>query len=366
MVKVTIDPWGSSLIKDYESVIGQYGLESFTENVLKKLPNPNRLMRRNMVFAHTDLNPIINAINNKKDFYVLTGIMPTLDQIHFGNKMVIENVKYFQDNGAKTYVLVADLEAAATRDVSLEEAQRRALKFHIPAYIALGLDPKKTIFYFQSKNEKVKNLAFIFSRKITLNEFRAIYGTAEPERIMSSLLQAGDILFPQLEKSMPGIIPVGVDQTPHVLLSRDIANRTKDLFNFTPPSGIYNKYTPSLDGTLKMSKSKPESCITIPEDIEAGCKKIRKAFSGGRDSLEEHRRLGGIPEKDMAFELLKEHFIEDDGKLQKIYDDYKSGKLLSGDVKDIACKEFTKFMKDFDVKLERARNLVSSLNFSIK
>jgi len=363
MVKITIDPWGEFLIKDYEKLIGQYGLEPFTDSLLKKLPNPNKLMRRKIIFAHTDLGKVIDAIQNKKDFYVLTGIMPSLEQIHLGTKMVIENVKYFQDQGAKTFVLVADLEAAATRGVSLEEGRKRALNFHIPAYIALGLNPEKTVFYFQSENEKVKNLAFIFSRKITLNEFRAIYGSTEPGRMMSSVLQVGDILFPQLEKRMPGVIPVGPDQSPHILLSRDIVDRTQTTFNFVPPSGLYNKYTPSLDGGLKMSKSKPEYCITIPEDVNEACKKIRRAFSGGRDTLEKHRKLGGVPEKDMAFELLKQHFIEDDNELKRIYDDYKSGKMMSGEIKDIACKKLTEFMKDFEKKLEKARNIVPSLKF---
>jgi len=363
MVKITIDPWGSFLVKDYEKLIGNYGLEPFTDSLLKKLPKPNKIMRRKIVFAHTDLDRVVNAIVNKRDFYALTGIMPSLEQIHFGTKLVIESMKYFQDNGAKMFVLVADLEAAATRGVSLKEGRKRALNFHIPAYIALGLNPKRTSFYFQSENEKVKNLAFVFSKKITLNEFRAIYGRAEPGRIMSAILQSGDILFPQLEKRMPGVIPVGPDQSPHILLSRDVTGRTKSIFNFVPPSGLYNKYTPSLDGSLKMSKSKPEYCITIPEDIEKACKKIKRAFSGGRETLEEHRKLGGVPEKDMAFELLKQHFIEDDKKLQKIYDDYKSGKLMSGDIKDIACKELTKFMKDFKRKLEKAKNIVPSLKF---
>jgi len=294
----------------------------------------------------------------------LTGIMPTLEKIHLGTKLVIENMRYFQERGAKTFVLVADLEAAATRGVSLEEGRQRALDFHIPAYIALGLNPKKTVFYFQSTNEKVKNLGYIFSKKITLNEFRAIYGSTEPSRIMSSLLQAGDILFPQLEKRMPGVIPVGPDQSPHVLLSRDITNRTKSTFNFVPPSGLYHKFTPSLDGDLKMSKSKPGSCITIPDDIDEACKKIKRALSGARKTLADHRKYGAIPEKDMSFQLLTQHFIEDDKKLKKIYEEYKTGRMTTGEIKDITCEELTKFMKDFEKNFKKAKKIIPKLKFA--
>ena len=73
--------------------------------------------------------------------------MPSGEKIHFGNKSVVENIRYFQENGGHAYILVADLESAAARGVSLEEARKRALDFHIPAFIALGLDPKKTTFY---------------------------------------------------------------------------------------------------------------------------------------------------------------------------------------------------------------------------
>jgi tryptophanyl-tRNA synthetase len=363
MAKITIDPWGSFLIKDYEKLIGQYGLEPFSDEVLDKIPEPNKLMRRKIVFAHTDFGRVLDAINQKKEFYALTGIMPTLEKIHLGTKLVIENMRYFQNHGAKTYVLVADLEASATREVSLEEGRERALDFHIPAYIALGLDPKKTVFYFQSTNEKVKNLGYIFSKKITLNEFRAIYGSTEPSRIMSSLLQAGDILFPQLEKRMPGVIPVGPDQSPHVLLSRDIVNRTKTTFNFVPPSGLYHKFTPSLDGDLKMSKSKPQSCITIPDDINEACKKIRRALSGARKTLADHRKYGAVPERDMSFQLLAQHFIEDDKELKKIYDEYKAGRMTTGEIKDITCEKLTEFMKNFERNFEKAKKIVPKLEF---
>ena len=139
-----------------------------------------------------------------------------------------------------------------------KKALKRALEFQIPAYIALGLDPKKTVFYFQSENRDVVQMAYEFAKKITLNEFKAIYGNADPGRIMSAVTQAGDILYPQLEERMPGIIPVGADQDPHIRLTRDIVRRSKDK-KFFLPSSIYHKYTPSLDGSMKMSKSKPES-----------------------------------------------------------------------------------------------------------
>jgi len=355
-----IDPWGSVLVKDYEKVIEQFGLDSFNP---KLFPKPNRIMRRNVVFAARDQGIIGHAILKKKPFYALSGIMPTADKIHFGNKMVVENLKYFQDNGADTYILVADLEAAAARGVGLEQARKRALNFHIPAFIALGLDPKKTKFYFQSDNIKVSRLASETSKKVTENEFKAVYGSLEPGKIFSSFTQVGDILFPQLKERMPGVIPVGIDQDPHIRLTRDIVKRLKQKYNFFPPSSIYHKYTPSLDGDVKMSKSKPESCIELPEDIPTAIKKLKRAKTGGRDTVEEQKKLGGEPEKCMIFEMHKQHLIEDDKELNDIFKRCKKGKLLCKECKEIACQKMSEFLAKFERKLEKARKNIDKLKF---
>jgi tryptophanyl-tRNA synthetase len=359
MKQKIIDPWGSQLIESYENIVKDFGLDIFNP---KSLPKPNRIMRRNVVFASRGLEQIADAIKNKKKFYVLSGIMPTNDKIHFGTKMVIEGIKYFQDHGAKSYVTIADLEAASTRGITLEEAKKMALDFHIPAYIALGLDPKKTIFYFQSENKDVIHMAYEFAKKITLNEFKAIYGNADPGRILGAITQVADILYPQLEERMPGIIPVGIDQDPHIRLTRDIVRRTKSK-KFFLVSSLYHKYTPSLDGNMKMSKSKPESCIELPEDMNSVKKKISRALSGGRDTLQEHKKKGAIIEKDMSFELLKQHLIEDDKELNKIYNAYKSGKMTSGEIKQLTIEKMEKFMNNFVKGVEKAKKQISSLKF---
>ncbi len=349
-----IDPYGSELVEDYVKIIKDFGLDAFDPH---SYPEPNRLMRRSVVFSERDMKPVLKAMKEKKPFYVLSGIMPTAKKIHFGTKMVVENIAYFQGQGAKTYCLVADLEAAAARNISLEEARKNAMEFHIPAYIALGLNPKKTSFYFQSENSDVIKIAYEASNKITLNEFRAVYGQADPARIMSALTQIGDILYPQLEEPMPGVIPVGVDQDPHIRLTRDAARRMKDR-KFFLPSGIYHKYTPSLDGSLKMSKSKPESCIDLPEDKEKLPRKIMRTLTGGRDTVEEQKKKGGIPEKCIIFELYKQHLIEDDSKLQEIYENCKSGRLLCGEDKQRCLELMTRFMGKLQKDIVKARKFV--------
>jgi tryptophanyl-tRNA synthetase len=362
MEKIVIDPWGATLIEDYQKLIEKYGMEPFDNKLLKKLPNPNRLLRRFVVFGHQDLEKIIDAIKNKEEFAILTGIMPSAEKLHLGNKMVVEMVKYFQEQGGEAYVLVADLEALATRGISLEEGEKRAMSFHIPAYIALGLDPKKTFFYFQSKNKVVRDFAYEFSTKLTLNEFRAIYGELDAGKIMSVLTQIGDILYPQAKKPKPVVVPVGPDQSVHIRACRDVVKRQKK-YNFILPSATYHKFTPSLDGNIKMSKSKPGSYISIPEDPELAGKKMLKAVDGGRKTAEEQRKLGGEPEKCIVFEIFKQHLIEDDKELDEVYKKCKNGEILCGECKLKAYELMKKFMEEFNKKFEKAKEEVDKLNF---
>jgi len=360
-----VDPWGAVLVEDYVRVMEQFGLEPFTDEFLRALPNPNKLMRRKVVFCHRDLWVIAEAIRERRPFYVLTGIMPSAPKIHLGTRMVIENFKYFQEAGAtEAFLLVADVEAVATRGLTLQEARRRALEFHIPAYLALGVDPDKTKFYFQSENRTVLRLAACFSGRVTLAQMEAIYGTVTPGKVIAALLDAADVLYPQTRaKGVPGVIPVGIDQDPHMRLVRDIVKRVKSEFSFIPPASVYHKFTPSLDGSLKMSKSVPESCIELPEDPKSVERKIWKAFTGGRGSLAEQREKGGRPEVCVVFELFKQHLIEDDRELDRIYEECRSGARICGECKTYATELMVELMETFQAEMDEARALVKELEF---
>ncbi|MDD3159549.1 MAG: tryptophan--tRNA ligase [Candidatus ainarchaeum sp.] len=357
--KVNVDPWGKALVQDYTRLMKEFGMKE-----ISSYPNESLQFRRGVNFAEQGMQDVINAINEKKNFYCLTGIMPSNTQIHLGTATVIENVKYFQEMGAKTYVLIADVESQATRNVSIEEGKKRAMEFHIPAYIALGLDIKKTNFYFQSENKEVSNLAAICSQKITENEFRAIYGSLHPSKVMSAFTQMGDILHPQLQERMPGVIPVGIDQAPHIRMVRDVARRLGD-YKFFLPGAVFNKYTSSLDGSFKMSKNESVGKLDIPEKNEIDLeKKLKKAFTGGRATKEEQQKLGGQPEICIAFEYCKFHFIKDDKKLDEMYQNCKNGKTLCGECKQKYLIDGAKeFYKDFDKKFENARKNIGKVKF---
>jgi tryptophanyl-tRNA synthetase len=104
-----------------------------------------------------------------------------------------------------------------------------------------------------------------------------------------------------------------------------------------------------------MSKSKPTGNIELPIDEKEACKKIKRAVTGGRPTLEEHRRLGAEVEKCMVFSLLKMHLVEDDNELDEIYKEYKSGRMTSGEIKELACSKMNKFLEKFNKDIEKHR-----------
>src|SRR5579875_2493255 len=143
---------------------------------------------------------------------------------------------------------------------------------------------------------RVMNLASVFSKSVTNNMMRAIYGDRAFGLYFSALVQAGDILLPQLGffgGPKPVIVPVGVDQDPHIRLTRDLAHRYRDEFGFVEPSSIYHKLVHSLTGSEKMSKRDPMGVLTLNEDPKLVRRKISNALTGGRATVEEQRRLGG-------------------------------------------------------------------------
>jgi len=447
--KVTIDPWGSSQSTDYSRIIEQFGLSSM-DNVA--LSNPSRLHRRGIVFAHRDLDVVLESKRKGDSFGVLTGLMPS-GMMHLGHSMVIDQVKWFQEQGGDVTIAVADLESTATRGISLAEGRRIAAEEYVSNYAALGLDPEKTTVYFQSERSIVQRLGFQLGKRTNLSELEAIYGfdgSTNLAHVQAPLVQAGDILHPQLDEYgglRPVVVPVGVDQDPHLRLTRGLASKTnwfnvneakmglqvgvsvqeensavmgveangrvdkekrKLIFSriveaisslgfsdimsnpkhgtvnipsatsrdkvsirmallslerslggmgLLAPSSTYHRFAVGMTGD-KMSSSKPKTTLFLSDDIATAEKKIKKSYSGGQATVEEHRRLGGDPDKDVAYQYMMYFFEEDDKFLEEINQGYRSGKILAGEMKQMCIERATEWLTNLSEKRDETSHLV--------
>lgn len=349
-----IDPWGDVDVGDYDETMAQFGIEPI-ETVADRLPD-DRLVRRGVVFGQRDLDRVLDARDAGEPFAVMTGLMPS-GRFHFGHLAVVEQVLTFQEMGAAVTLCAADVESYVTRDVSLSDARERVVEEYLLNYVALGLDLDSTDFYFQSgagNDHHVRSK--LFARHVTENEFAATYGGADPAKMTAAFTQYADVLRPQSPERggpKPTVVPVGIDQDPHVRMTRDVAARFRDA-DYVKPASTYHRFLRGLQGG-KMSSSDPDSYVALTDDVEDAKRKIDRAKTGGRVSVEEHRRKGANVEEDVVFELLAAHLIADDDELERIREEYESGAMLSGELKSIAKERLAAFLREHRRKREAAR-----------
>ena len=448
--EVTIDPWSAAQSTDYSRIIEQFGLSRVD---LSTIPDPHMHHRRGIIFAHRDLELVLDAHRLGEPFGVLTGLMPS-GRMHLGHKMVIDQVKWFQEHGADVSIAIADLEAHATRGRTLAECRRVALEEYVANYAALGLDVERTSIYFQSGRPIVQRLGFTLGRRTNLSEFEAIYGfggETNLAHVQAPLVQVGDIIHPQLDEYgglRPIVVPVGVDQDPHLRLTRGLARKT-NWFNvnsrkegglviglsvqddnraalgvaadgsvdMTVRDAVFDRLTGSLaelgfsdwdanpaHGTLeipgatasdrngirmsllrleresgglgllqpsstyhqfaigmsgdKMSSSEPDTTIFLTDAVESMERKVNASFSGGQPTLEEHRRLGGNPDIDVAFQYLRYFFEPDDAVLAEAEAGYRSGEILTGQMKQMCIDRAAAWLTELAERRDETAHLV--------
>lgn len=102
-----------------------------------------------------------------------------------------------------------------------------------------------------------------------------------------------------------------------------------------------------------MSASSADTSIFVTDDASKIKNKINKyAFSGGQQTAEDQRKFGADLDVDIAYQYLR-FFLEDDDRLEQIGNDYKSGKLLTGEVKAILIEEVQKFLREYQERRKK-------------
>ena len=228
---IEIDPWGVADIKDYTRLFEEFGISPFTE-LLNRIEKPHLYMRRGIIVGHRGYEEVLRAMHSKSKFAVMSGFMPS-GRIHLGGKMVMDEIIWHQRMGGDAFACIADMESHSVRGTSWKECKEIGLNEYILSLVALGFDVERGHIYFQSGNKKLRDLAFELGREVNFSEISAIYGFSGDVNIshmISVVMQNADILQPQLLEyggPKPAVIPVGVDQDPHIRLTRDIASRMR-------------------------------------------------------------------------------------------------------------------------------------------
>jgi len=354
-----LNPWGSEEVTDYEHIFKEFGLEAFPEKFKEKLSH--RLFGREIIVAHRDFGKVIDRISLKKPFINMTGIA-TSGKLHFGHKVDIDLFVFFKSLGAKNYFAVCDIDAYVSRQkiTTIAEAKEIAVN-NLAHALSLGLEEKDC--YLQSRKEqRYYEFTFEISKKITEKTYQAVYGHTDIGKIQAVLLQIADIIHPQLKEyagKMPSVTGIGLEQDPHAKITRDIAKRLP--YDIEIPGFVYFKHQSGLSKGRKMSSSEPETAIFLDDKPEEVKSKISRAFTGGRDTVEEQRKKGGNPDICKIYELYKFHH-HDSKFVSRVYHECKAGKLMCGDDKKDCVAFLNGFLKEHQEKVKenmpKARKMV--------
>jgi len=239
---------------------------------------------------------------------VFSGMQPT-NGLHLGNYLgALQKWVKLQDSFECIYCVV-DLHAITTGPDPKNLASR--CREVAAAYVAAGVDPKRSIIFVQSAVREHSELAWIFNcvaRMGWVERMTQFKDKAGKDAQRSSVglfdypvLQAADILLYKATH-----VPVGEDQKQHLELSRDIAqkfNNDHDAPNFFPlPEPLIQgpgaRIMSLRDGTKKMSKSDPSdfSRINMTDDADTILQKIKKATTDAHPVPESKEGLAGRAE----------------------------------------------------------------------
>jgi len=363
-----VDPWADIQGKvDYDKLIKDFGTEKLDTHLIERIERDaaakglplHHFLRRNIFFSHRDLKWLFHELDKGNKFYLYTGRGPSGD-VHLGHMISYSFTKWLQDvYGCEVWFQLTDDEKFLMKpDLTLEESNRLAYENALDV-IACGFDSKKTFIFVDTDFAgTLYPLAVKVAKKVNFSTIKAVFGFNNDQNvgaIFYTSMQAVPAILPSAlaGRNIPCLIPHGIDQDAHFRVTRDVLPK----LGFYKPAAIHCRFLPPLTGPGKMSTTGDarDATIFMNDDPKAIRKKVmRYAFSGGKDTVEEHRKHGGDVDVDMAFQWLT-YFEPDDEKLVEIKRQYAAGDLLSGELKQILVDTITPMILEHQKKREEAR-----------
>jgi tryptophanyl-tRNA synthetase len=241
---------------------------------------------------------------------VLSGMQPT-NTLHLGNYLgALKNWVKMQDQ-MECLFCVVDMHAITDVGYAKPEEITRSTREVTAAYIAGGIDPKKSPIFNQARVPAHAELAWIFNCVARLGwldrmtQFKEKSGKHKERSSVGlytyPVLMAADILVYKATH-----VPVGEDQKQHLELARDIAQKFNndylqpDYFPLPEPviTGPGTRVMSLRDGLKKMSKSdeSDNSRINLTDDADTIAAKIRKAKTDPHPLPSNENEFKGRPE----------------------------------------------------------------------
>jgi tryptophanyl-tRNA synthetase len=240
---------------------------------------------------------------------IVSGMRPT-GRLHLGHLHgALKNWLRLQEN-YRCYFFVADWHALTT-DYASPQGIKPSTTEMVTDWLSVGLDPERSTIFLQSRVKEHAELHLLFSMitPVPWLERNPTYKDQLKELVEKDLSTYGFLGYPVLQAADITIykankVPVGVDQAPHVELTREIVRRFNQIYRpiFPEPEVLLTEAqkVPGLDGR-KMSKSYNNAVFLsdTPQEID---QKLSRMMT---DPARVRRTDPGEPEKCPAFQLHK-------------------------------------------------------------
>ncbi|RJQ38373.1 tryptophan--tRNA ligase [Candidatus Microgenomates bacterium] len=259
-----------------------------------------------------------------------------------------------------------------------------AIRDIILDYLAAGLDPKKCHLEIQSKVPEHTELAYLLSTIYPVSRLEDLPTYKDKKAQYPKYVNMGLLFYPVLMAAdillfKGELVPVGVDQEPHLEVAREIARKFNSMFpsagflqqssgqagqvTFPEPQRFKTQggYVPSLTGVGKMSKSIEGSYIVLTDDLEVIKQKLAKVPTDSGTIGGEVPKEGGVAS---LFSLLR--LFDQADLCKKFEQDYRDKKIRYGEMKNQAAEVIYQGLKAFREKRKEFENNPEMVDSIIK
>lgn len=372
-----VTPWTVKGNIDYNKLINQFGTEIITQELIEKFERitgekVHPWIKRGIFFTHRGLNSILDAHEKGHSIFLYTGRGPSSESMHLGHLIPFIFTKWLQDTFKCILVIqISDEEKYAFKKQKFDNIYKLGFE-NAKEIIACGFESKNT-FIFSNRDYRLQTrsfelLAHEMKNLSNLNLVKKIFGFNDDASISMidwpfyQTAAAYSLSYPNIFHDKPAhcLIPHAIDQDPYFRLARDLSGRLK----LPKPCNIMSTFVPPLTGSQgKMSSSENKEATIFLSDSEKVIRnKIMKySFSGGGGdgTLEDHRKYGGNPEKDVAFQYLR-YFEYDDNILDNVKKSFIKGELTCGELKKILLDKLLPIIIDIQNKKNKIDDKILS------
>lgn len=278
---------------------------------------------------------------------VLTGDRPT-GRLHLGHYAgTLENRLRFQDE-YESFFIIADLHTLTTQpNKSAIGAIRANVHEIVLDYLAVGIDPERSVIFLQSEVPETYVLNLIFEMLISVPRLERIPSLKEMARdarletmplglLGYPVLQAADILLPRAH-----LVPVARDNAAHVEVAREIARRFNHLYGevFPVPEAYLGEVLVGTDGQDKASKSL-DNVIYLSDDATTVTRKVHGMFT---DPQRTRADIPGRVEGNPVF-VYHDVFNPNTVEVDELKARYRKGQVGDVEVKDSLAEALNGFL----------------------